>query len=87
MKHIPTEGTRYDNSTVTHRVSIAILDIDFCPMGDQQVDDLAVVVLGCQHQAGHLRPEKETRQESREDMNIKDNKREGMKRKQRPEER
>lgn len=45
---------------LTHRVSTAILDIDICPMGGQQVDDLTVAIPGSQHQTCHLRPEKST---------------------------
>ena len=52
---IPTEAT------LTHRVSVAILEIDVCPVGHQQVDDLAVAIPGCQHQAGDLLPRKRTR--------------------------
>lgn len=55
---IPNEGTCYKHKIVTHSVSIAILDVDFCAVGHQQVDDFTVAVPGCQHQAGHLRPEK-----------------------------
>lgn len=66
---------------VAHRISIAILDIDFCPMGDQQVDDFTVAIPGCQHQTGHLRPEKDKRQESKEEMMTKHNGRQGNKEK------
>lgn len=62
---------------LTHRVSVDILDIEFCSMGDQQVDDFTVAVPGGPHQAGDLKPENNERKESREEMKIKDNKRGG----------
>lgn len=75
---ILTDGTCYDikTSTVTHRISIAILGIYFCSMRDQQVDDFTVAVPCCQHQAGHLRPVKDNQQKSTDKMKITDNKRE-----------
>lgn len=50
-------GACYDKN-VAHRTSIAIHHIDFCAMGDQQIDDFTVTLPGCQHQAGHLRPKR-----------------------------
>lgn len=41
-------------------------------MGHQEVDDFTVVVPGCQHQAGHLGPERSSRQENREKIRTKE---------------
>lgn len=41
-------------------------------MGHQEVDDFTVVVPGCQHEAGHLGPERSSRQENREKIRTKE---------------
>ena len=55
----PLKGSALtEKKTVAHRVSIAILDINDCSVGHQQVDDLTVAVPGCQHQTSHLWPKR-----------------------------
>lgn len=70
-----TKCSNYDTKIADHRVSIAVLGIDFCPVGHQQVDDFTVAIPSCQHQRGHLRPERW--RESKEEMMIKRNRWQG----------
>ncbi len=58
---------------MTHRVAVAFLEIDFCPVGDKQVDDFTVAVSCCQNQGGHLGPGKDKKQENKEEIRVKDN--------------